>query len=170
MTSSSRGHIFDQVFYYGWRGVYLNNVLEGGETHFEHLNVSIRPTAGTALLFFPAFANGSPDMRTLHAAIDAISVKWIAQQWIVGGWSEDPMSQVAHEKVKTRQIRFKAKIDKLLSDASDDMNRMDESDKATLIAQLCDEWHAAFQSRMTDEQMEKNMEQIMRKNFHPAGI
>merc|ERR1712187_547176 len=62
--------------------LYLNDVREGGETRFDHLGVSVRPKIGTALLFFPAFADGTPDSRTLHAAMDAVSVKWIAQQWI----------------------------------------------------------------------------------------
>merc|ERR1719161_3445805 len=38
--------------------LYLNDVPEGGETRFEYLNVSVRPVAGSALLFFPAFADG----------------------------------------------------------------------------------------------------------------
>merc|ERR1711971_1217233 len=63
--------------------IYLNDVPEGGETRFEYLDLSIRPVAGTAVLFFPAFANGEPDDRTMHTGVDAITTKYVAQQWIV---------------------------------------------------------------------------------------
>ena len=43
--------------------VYLNSVLNGGATHFERLDVSIQPEVGKALLFFPAFSDGTPDPR-----------------------------------------------------------------------------------------------------------
>lgn len=43
--------------------VYLNDVPTGGTTHFDRLDVSIQPECGKALLFFPAFADGTPDPR-----------------------------------------------------------------------------------------------------------
>ena len=43
--------------------VYLNDVQTGGRTHFDRLDVSIQPECGKALLFFPAFADGTPDPR-----------------------------------------------------------------------------------------------------------
>ncbi len=43
--------------------VYLNDVHEGGMTHFDRLGVSIKPQCGKALLFFPAFSDGTPDPR-----------------------------------------------------------------------------------------------------------
>ena len=43
--------------------VYLNDVQTGGATHFDRLDVSIQPECGKALLFFPAFADGTPDPR-----------------------------------------------------------------------------------------------------------
>ncbi len=43
--------------------VYLNDVAAGGATRFERLGVTVAPRAGRALLFFPAFADGSPDAR-----------------------------------------------------------------------------------------------------------
>eukprot|EP00747_Dinoflagellata_sp_TGD_P043442 gnl/TRDRNA2_/TRDRNA2_142696_c0_seq4.p1 gnl/TRDRNA2_/TRDRNA2_142696_c0~~gnl/TRDRNA2_/TRDRNA2_142696_c0_seq4.p1 ORF type:complete len:340 (+),score=38.57 gnl/TRDRNA2_/TRDRNA2_142696_c0_seq4:107-1021(+) len=73
--------------------VYLNDVLHGGETRFEHLGVSIRPTAGTALLFFPAFANGSSDVRLLHSGTAAVDEKWIAQQWVAARWSHEAVTE-----------------------------------------------------------------------------
>lgn len=43
--------------------VYLNDVAAGGATRFEQLGFAVQPRAGNALLFFPAFADGSPDAR-----------------------------------------------------------------------------------------------------------
>jgi len=37
--------------------------VQGGATHFDHLGVSIQPRQGMALLFFPAYASGTPDAR-----------------------------------------------------------------------------------------------------------
>lgn len=37
--------------------------LQGGETRFDHLGLSVRPCQGMALLFFPSFADGVPDDR-----------------------------------------------------------------------------------------------------------
>ena len=42
---------------------YIFNVLQGGATHFELLNISVKPKCGKALLFFPAFMDGNPDPR-----------------------------------------------------------------------------------------------------------
>ncbi len=43
--------------------MYLNDVAAGGATRFERLDVAVTPRAGRAVLFFPAFADGSPDAR-----------------------------------------------------------------------------------------------------------
>uniref|UniRef100_A0A7S4Q9W8 Fe2OG dioxygenase domain-containing protein n=1 Tax=Alexandrium monilatum TaxID=311494 RepID=A0A7S4Q9W8_9DINO len=62
--------------------VYLNSVAEGGRTSFPRLGLKVRPERGSALLFFPAFADGRPDPRMLHAAEPAVDEKWIAQIWV----------------------------------------------------------------------------------------
>ena len=66
--------------------VYLNDVSarDGGETEFRELGLKIRPQRGTALVFFPAMADGTPDSRTLHAGnpVSGDSAKWIAQLWV----------------------------------------------------------------------------------------
>lgn len=64
--------------------VYLNDVAKGGATSFEQLDIRVQPAKGTALLFFPAFADGKPDERTRHAAEPAVDEKWIAQVWVGG--------------------------------------------------------------------------------------
>ncbi|KAL6765838.1 hypothetical protein V8C86DRAFT_2450273 [Haematococcus lacustris] len=66
--------------------LYLNDVPEGGATQFDHLGpLSVQPEEGKLLLFFPGFADGRPDPRTLHTASDAIHTKWVMQQWVAGG-------------------------------------------------------------------------------------
>ncbi|KAJ9510735.1 hypothetical protein QJQ45_027631, partial [Haematococcus lacustris] len=66
--------------------LYLNDVPEGGATQFDHLGpLSVQPEEGKLLLFFPGFADGRPDPRTLHTAADAIHTKWVMQQWVAGG-------------------------------------------------------------------------------------
>ena len=44
----------------------------------------MRPKQGSALLFFPAFANGQADDRTLHKGevLAPEEEKWIIQMWI----------------------------------------------------------------------------------------
>lgn len=62
--------------------VYLNSVAKGGRTSFPDLGLEVQPEQGSALLFFPAFADGRPDPRTRHAAEPAVDEKWIAQVWV----------------------------------------------------------------------------------------
>ncbi|KAF5833162.1 hypothetical protein DUNSADRAFT_10612 [Dunaliella salina] len=66
--------------------IYLNSVDQGGSTCFDHLGVCVQPRQGRALLFFPAFADGRPDPRTLHTAVDAKDTKWVMQQWVARGY------------------------------------------------------------------------------------
>ncbi|KAL3925730.1 MAG: hypothetical protein SGILL_000209 [Bacillariaceae sp.] len=76
--------------------VYLTSVPEsnGGGTTFRDLtmpnnrnkisNLVMHPQRGSCLLFFPAFADGTPDDRTLHKShvLESDDPKWIVQMWI----------------------------------------------------------------------------------------
>jgi prolyl 4-hydroxylase len=69
--------------------LYLNDVENGGGTIFKHLKSSdgkqltMKPRVGSALLFFPAFADGRADDRTLHKGEVVVdTTKWITQMWI----------------------------------------------------------------------------------------
>lgn len=68
--------------------VYLNTIEKGGGTIFRDLKdasgsmLTMRPKQGSALLFFPAFLDGTPDDRTLHKGEIAVEQKMIAQMWI----------------------------------------------------------------------------------------
>ncbi|PRW56261.1 Oxoglutarate iron-dependent dioxygenase [Chlorella sorokiniana] len=61
--------------------------LAGGATRFDMLNLAVQPQKGKALLFFPAFADGTSDPRSLHTAEDAAegNIKWVTQQWVARG-------------------------------------------------------------------------------------
>jgi prolyl 4-hydroxylase len=77
--------------------VYLTDVplWKGGGTTFRDLKESsssssslvMQPKKGSALLFFPSFADGSPDDRTLHKSEvlkgdnNEDDHKWIVQMW-----------------------------------------------------------------------------------------
>jgi prolyl 4-hydroxylase len=85
--SSHGGPTFRRELTYGGNRVatvliYLNNVAEGGETHFPRMDLKIRPTKGTALVFFPSTANGEFDVQTLHAALPAVDTKYVSQIWV----------------------------------------------------------------------------------------
>ena len=75
-------------------------VMKGGSTRFDTLDLEIEPCPGRALLFFPAFADGTADPRTLHAALPGNREKWIAQQWVACGidGSKDGASPAAASK------------------------------------------------------------------------
>jgi prolyl 4-hydroxylase len=64
--------------------VYLNTLTSsaGGATSFKDLNLMVRPEIGKALLFFPCFADGASDERTMHCGQMCSETKWVAQIWI----------------------------------------------------------------------------------------
>ncbi|KAL7465438.1 hypothetical protein ACHAXS_005752 [Conticribra weissflogii] len=113
--------------------VYLNDLEEdrGGATVFRDLTapisscddddddddpttdrrqrrLAIRPSTGTALLFFPSYRDGTPDVRTLHKGEVALSPKMIAQVWVherdyragvpEGNRQEDAVEEVERER------------------------------------------------------------------------
>ena len=65
--------------------VYLRSPRGGGHTRFHHDalgGLSVPPTAGDALVFFPAFADGACDLRMAHSG-DPVEEgeKWILNTW-----------------------------------------------------------------------------------------
>ncbi len=78
--------------------IYLNDVSSGGHTAFPQLaghqggqnhygqpQLEVKPTKGSALVFFPATVDGHLDPRTLHAALPAVDTKFVSQIWIRQG-------------------------------------------------------------------------------------
>ncbi|WP_303674380.1 2OG-Fe(II) oxygenase [Vampirovibrio chlorellavorus] len=63
--------------------LYLNDVEEGGETHFPELDIRVRPQKGSALLFINVTQEGEVDRKTLHASLPVIAgEKWISTKWV----------------------------------------------------------------------------------------
>ena len=62
--------------------VYLNDVVQGGQTSFPNLNLLVQPRQGMALVFFPATVDGFLDPMALHAALPAVDTKYVSQIWI----------------------------------------------------------------------------------------
>ena len=65
--------------------IYLNDVVQGGQTSFPQLGLNMQPKQGRALVFFPATVDGHLDPRALHAALPAIDTKYVSQIWIRQG-------------------------------------------------------------------------------------
>lgn len=64
--------------------LYLNDVEEGGGTHFDRLNITVTPKKGRALIW-PSVLNRDPnvaDWRTQHQALPVkAGVKYGANAW-----------------------------------------------------------------------------------------
>ena len=59
--------------------VYLNHVEAGGETVFPRADVSVAPVPGRAVVFDKLFADGQPDLESLHAGLPVTrGEKWLA--------------------------------------------------------------------------------------------
>lgn len=63
--------------------IYLNNVPEGGDTHFPDLELSVKPKKGAGVYFEYTNLAGQLDARCLHAGTPvARGDKWIATKWL----------------------------------------------------------------------------------------
>ncbi|GAB4406051.1 MAG: 2OG-Fe(II) oxygenase [Rhodoferax sp.] len=63
--------------------MYLNDVAEGGGTHFPDLGLTISPKQGAALYFEYCDAQGRLEPRSLHAGLPVLAgEKWIATKWM----------------------------------------------------------------------------------------
>ena len=63
--------------------VYLNDDFVGGATHFPHLQLSVQPKAGYALIFSNTDSDHTPNTRSQHAGTPVESgEKWLASKWI----------------------------------------------------------------------------------------
>jgi prolyl 4-hydroxylase len=63
--------------------LYLNDVEEGGETIFPHLNVAIKPKKGNGVLFRTLDKNDNIIFESLHGSKPILKgEKWICNKWI----------------------------------------------------------------------------------------
>ena len=61
---------------------FLNDVEEGGETHFTSLGISITPQAGALLVWNNALPDGRPNPDTKHAGTPVVrGVKYVVTKW-----------------------------------------------------------------------------------------
>ena len=62
--------------------IYLNDVEEGGETYFKHLNLKIKPQQGLLIAWNNLYFNGIPNFKTLHEAMPPIKGdKYVVTKW-----------------------------------------------------------------------------------------
>ncbi|XP_051172619.1 prolyl 4-hydroxylase subunit alpha-1-like [Leptopilina boulardi] len=62
---------------------YLNDVVEGGMTVFNEINLSVKPKKGSAVFWYNLKTNGEGDFLTVHAGCPVISgSKWVANKWL----------------------------------------------------------------------------------------
>ena len=62
--------------------LYLNDVEEGGETYFKHLNLKIKPKKGLLIGWNNLYKNGFPNYKTMHEALPPlIKSKYIITKW-----------------------------------------------------------------------------------------
>ena len=62
--------------------IYLNDDFEGGETEFEKIGIKIKPKAGTGILFWGTFADGSVINESMHRGNEVSKgEKWICTVW-----------------------------------------------------------------------------------------
>jgi 2OG-Fe(II) oxygenase superfamily len=107
--------------------VYLNNVPKGGETRFDFLNLSLGPSEGRALLFFPSFSDGTPDVRTLHTATTAVDYKIVTQQWIARGFSAVPLLAKKLLQKKNSEVAVAEKLLGINKDKKSKKNKSNTS-------------------------------------------
>ena len=61
---------------------FLNDVEEGGQTHFTEVGIKIDPKPGVLLLWNNARADGSPNLDTMHAGTPVIKgTKYVITKW-----------------------------------------------------------------------------------------
>lgn len=62
--------------------VYLNDVEQGGETHFPNLGVTIPPQRGALIVWNNACPDGALNQDTIHAGLPVVhGTKWIITKW-----------------------------------------------------------------------------------------
>ena len=67
--------------------LYLNDVEQGGETHFKHLKLKVKPKQGMAIFWNNLYKNGVPNPKTLHEACPPVSGnKYVITKWF-RSWS-----------------------------------------------------------------------------------
>ena len=62
--------------------IYLNDVTNGGETHFEKLKLKIKPKTGMAVVWYNLLPNGQVNYDTVHEGLPVLDgEKYIITKW-----------------------------------------------------------------------------------------
>ncbi|MEP6091846.1 MAG: 2OG-Fe(II) oxygenase [Erythrobacter sp.] len=62
--------------------VFLNDVEQGGETHFTDIGIKVEPKTGVLLIWNNALPDGSPNEGTIHAGTPVLKgTKYIITKW-----------------------------------------------------------------------------------------
>ncbi|KMZ06868.1 prolyl 4-hydroxylase subunit alpha-2 isoform X1 [Drosophila simulans] len=64
---------------------YLNDVPQGGATHFPGLNITVFPKFGTVLMWYNLHTEGLLHVRTMHTGCPVI----VGSKWVVSKWIDD---------------------------------------------------------------------------------
>ena len=64
--------------------IYLNDVLDGGETFFTYLNQKIKPKKGSAVIWCNLYSDGTGNINTKHQGMPVKNgEKWIITKWFL---------------------------------------------------------------------------------------
>jgi prolyl 4-hydroxylase len=77
--------------------VYLNDVLEGGQTRFPELGLDVAPRKGMAVLHFPTTLDLKQDYRTKHEGVAAVDEKWLLVTWVWKNFRTDQRYGELHD-------------------------------------------------------------------------
>ncbi|CAG2178027.1 unnamed protein product, partial [Oppiella nova] len=147
---------------------YLSDVDVGGATIFPHLNVTVWPEKGSALLWFNLFKSGIIDMTTLHGGCPVvIGTKWIATKWIpeLGqnvlleeiNWIKDLNTYVSLEEQRLIKIRQ-------LTDEFTRQNWVAMKDVDTYVGHPIDVYHLIKRFSVEWKQLEELL--VSQKNVY----
>ena len=75
--------------------MFLSSQEQGGRTVFPQLGISVKPVAGSALMWVNIRSNGLFDTRVLHMGCPVLrGNKWIANKWVL--WADQMIRYSCH--------------------------------------------------------------------------
>ncbi|EDW99120.1 prolyl 4-hydroxylase subunit alpha-2 [Drosophila yakuba] len=90
---------------------YLNDVPQGGATHFPGLNITVFPKFGTALFWYNLDTKGLLRLRTMHTGCPVI----VGSKWVVSKWIDDKGQEFRRPCLRSRQdSKYLPSIEKII--------------------------------------------------------
>ncbi|KQS52020.1 uncharacterized protein Dere_GG11927, isoform B [Drosophila erecta] len=77
---------------------YLNDVPQGGATHFPGLNITVFPRLGAALFWYNLDTQGMLQVRTMHTGCPVI----VGSKWVVSKWIDDKGQEFRRPCIRSR--------------------------------------------------------------------